>query len=52
MNAPFQAWGFDDLAPLSGVGTNGRNGWGATVVDALSTMWVMGLDVRRPMSAA
>ncbi|KZV95871.1 seven-hairpin glycosidase [Exidia glandulosa HHB12029] len=39
-----KAWGFDDLAPLSGQGTNGRNGWGATVIDALSTMSVMGLD--------
>lgn len=38
--------GSDDLAPLSpGQGTNPRNGWGATTVDALGTMKIMGLDV-------
>lgn len=40
------AGGADDLAPLSpGYGTNPRNGWGATTVDALGTMKIMGLDV-------
>ena len=39
-----KAWGHDDLAPLSGGFNDPRNGWGATVIDALSTMAVMGLD--------
>lgn len=43
------SYGHDDLAPLSGGKPNpwvdSRNGWGATIVDSLSTMKVMGLDV-------
>lgn len=37
--------GSDDLAPQTKSGVNPRNGWGATTVDALSTMKIMGLDV-------
>ncbi|TFK22434.1 seven-hairpin glycosidase [Coprinopsis marcescibilis] len=37
------AWGFDDLYPMSKTGGNGRNGWGATIVDSMSTMYIMGL---------
>ncbi|CAE6517766.1 unnamed protein product [Rhizoctonia solani] len=38
------AWGNDSLAPLSKAPVNDRNGWGATIVDAMSTMKVMGLN--------
>ncbi|KAF6757956.1 glycoside hydrolase [Ephemerocybe angulata] len=38
------AWGHDDLAPLSRGFQEGRNGWGATIVDAMGTMAIMGLD--------
>ncbi|KAB5593644.1 hypothetical protein CTheo_2937 [Ceratobasidium theobromae] len=37
------AWGHDSLAPLSRGPVDDRNGWGATIVDALSTMKIMGL---------
>ncbi|EMF08692.1 glycoside hydrolase family 47 protein [Sphaerulina musiva SO2202] len=36
-------WGFDEVAPVSGVGKNSFNGWGATLVDSLDTLWIMGL---------
>ncbi|SJL03895.1 related to Mannosyl-oligosaccharide alpha-1,2-mannosidase precursor [Armillaria ostoyae] len=38
------AWGHDDLTPESKSYYDGRNGWGASIVDAMSTMYVMGLD--------
>ncbi|KAF8068875.1 glycoside hydrolase family 47 protein [Lyophyllum atratum] len=38
------AFGHDDLSPLSQSFSDGRNGWGATIVDALSTMKIMGLE--------
>lgn len=38
------AMGFDELAPLSKVGINGLGGLGATVVDALDTAMIMGVD--------
>ncbi|KAG9077461.1 maturation of Asn-linked oligosaccharides protein [Ceratobasidium sp. 370] len=38
------AWGHDSLAPLLGEFIDDRNGWGATIVDSLSTMQVMGLE--------
>lgn len=38
------ARGQDDLQPESETFGNPRNGWGATVFDALDTMLVMGLD--------
>lgn len=38
------AFGHDDLSPLSKSFSDGRNGWGASIVDALSTMSIMGLD--------
>ncbi|KIM65092.1 glycoside hydrolase family 47 protein [Scleroderma citrinum Foug A] len=37
------AWGDDSLLVESHSYTNDRNGWGATIVDALDTMWIMGL---------
>jgi mannosyl-oligosaccharide alpha-1,2-mannosidase len=39
------AWGHDDLTPVSKSFTDVRNGWGATIVDALGTLVVMGLTV-------
>jgi mannosyl-oligosaccharide alpha-1,2-mannosidase len=38
-----QAWGFDDIKPISGGVKNTRNGWGAFIVDSSSTLAVMGL---------
>ncbi|KAF8068873.1 glycoside hydrolase family 47 protein [Lyophyllum atratum] len=38
------AFGHDDLLPLSNKSDDSRNGWGATIVDAMSTMHIMGLD--------
>ncbi|KAF9495142.1 glycoside hydrolase family 47 protein [Pleurotus eryngii] len=39
------AFGHDDLSPQSKSFSDGRNGWGATIVDALPTMVIMGLGV-------
>lgn len=33
----------DELAPVTGQVKNPFNGWGATLVDALDTLWIMGL---------
>ncbi|KAB5594713.1 Mannosyl-oligosaccharide alpha-1,2-mannosidase [Ceratobasidium theobromae] len=45
------AWGHDALAPLTKgyiddtlILCEDRNGWGATIVDSLSTMYIMGLE--------
>ncbi|KAF6820810.1 glycosyl hydrolase family 47 [Colletotrichum sojae] len=37
------AWGYDELQPLSLRGRNRYNGWGATLVDSLDTLWLMGM---------
>lgn len=37
------AWGYDELLPLTHVGRNNFNGWGATIIDALDTLWIMDL---------
>ncbi|KPI35942.1 Endoplasmic reticulum mannosyl-oligosaccharide 1,2-alpha-mannosidase [Cyphellophora attinorum] len=37
------AWKRDELAPLSGTGKDTFGGWAATLVDALDTLWIMGL---------
>ncbi|EXF74050.1 glycosyl hydrolase family 47 [Colletotrichum fioriniae PJ7] len=37
------AWGYDELQPLSLRGKNRYNGWGATLVDSLDTLWLMGM---------
>ncbi|KAJ6541128.1 glycoside hydrolase family 47 protein [Mycena sp. CBHHK59/15] len=37
------AFGHDDLSPVSKSFSDGRNGWGASIVDAMPTMFVMGL---------
>jgi mannosyl-oligosaccharide alpha-1,2-mannosidase len=36
------AWGYDDLLPVSKTYFDGRNGWGASIADAMGTMWIMG----------
>jgi mannosyl-oligosaccharide alpha-1,2-mannosidase len=36
------AWGLDELRPTSGDGTDTFGGWGATLVDSLDTLWIMG----------
>ncbi|KAF2731635.1 mannosyl-oligosaccharide alpha-1,2-mannosidase-like protein [Polyplosphaeria fusca] len=38
-----RAWGYDDVLPVSGEGSNSRNGWGAFIVDSSTTLAVMGL---------
>ncbi|KIM46837.1 glycoside hydrolase family 47 protein [Hebeloma cylindrosporum] len=38
------AFGHDDVAPIRKGFSDGRNGWGATIVDAMSTMHIMGLN--------
>jgi mannosyl-oligosaccharide alpha-1,2-mannosidase len=38
------AWGHDELLPLSKSGGDSRNGWGATIIDSLSTAIIMELD--------
>lgn len=37
------AWGKDELAPLSGGVKDGFGGWGASLVDNLDNLWIMGL---------
>ncbi|CAG8555181.1 3196_t:CDS:10, partial [Acaulospora morrowiae] len=37
------AWGYDELKPVSEQGNNKFNGWGATIVDSLDTLWIMDL---------
>ncbi|KAJ5615889.1 hypothetical protein N7537_001003 [Penicillium hordei] len=37
------AWGADELAPLSGSSKNRLGGWGATLIDNLDTLWIMGM---------
>ena len=37
------AWLQDEVTPLSAEYKNGFGGWGATLIDTLDTLWVMGL---------
>ncbi|KAK3297228.1 glycoside hydrolase [Chaetomium fimeti] len=37
------AWMSDELKPISGARHNPFGGWGATLVDSLDTLWIMGL---------
>ncbi|KAK1961478.1 family 47 glycosyl hydrolase [Colletotrichum sublineola] len=37
------AWGFDELTPITAKGKNTFGGYAATLVDALDTLWIMGL---------
>jgi mannosyl-oligosaccharide alpha-1,2-mannosidase len=36
------AWGKDELKPNLGEGSDAFGGWGATLVDSLDTLWIMG----------
>lgn len=38
-----EAWGHDEVRPVTGGSKDSFNGWGATLVDSLDTMWMMGL---------
>ncbi|EER42066.1 class I alpha-mannosidase [Histoplasma capsulatum H143] len=38
------AWLKDELSPVDGGGRNPYGGWGATLVDTLDTLWLMGLE--------
>ena len=33
----------DEIRPISGAANNPFNGWGATMVDSLDTLWIMGM---------
>ncbi|KAF2676391.1 glycoside hydrolase family 47 protein [Lentithecium fluviatile CBS 122367] len=37
------AWGHDDILPVSGGKSSSRNGWGAFIVDSATTLALMGL---------
>jgi mannosyl-oligosaccharide alpha-1,2-mannosidase len=37
------AWMHDELKPVSGTNRDPFAGWGATMVDALDTLWIMGM---------
>lgn len=36
------AWAQDELRPVTGEGEESFGGWGATLVDSLDTLWIMG----------
>ncbi|KAL2199871.1 glycoside hydrolase [Corynascus similis CBS 632.67] len=38
------AWGRDQVAPQTLVGQDTFAGWGATLVDSLDTLWIMGME--------
>jgi mannosyl-oligosaccharide alpha-1,2-mannosidase len=38
-----RAWLADELTPITGQSRNTFGGWGATLVDSLDTLWIMGL---------
>jgi mannosyl-oligosaccharide alpha-1,2-mannosidase len=48
------AWMKDELAPLSGGTKNGFGGWGASLVDNLDNLWIMGFkdDFEEALSAS
>lgn len=52
-NYKSRAWLKDELAPLSGGARNVFGGWAASLVDALDTLWILGLreEVRRRRSS-
>ncbi|KAI0250639.1 glycoside hydrolase family 47 protein [Lactifluus subvellereus] len=37
------AWGHDEVAPSTQQSLDPRNGWGATIIDAMSTIYIMNL---------
>ncbi|KAI0136616.1 glycoside hydrolase [Xylariales sp. AK1849] len=48
------AWLEDEVAPISGSSKNTFGGWGATLVDSLDTLWIMGMkeEFEQAVSAA
>jgi len=46
------AWGRDELMPLSKTGKNTFGGIGMTILDSLTTLWMMGLTVEFEQAAA
>ena len=48
------AWMEDELAPISGSSKNGFGGWGASLVDNLDNLWIMGFkeEFEQALSAA
>ncbi|KAL2154262.1 hypothetical protein VTH82DRAFT_2938 [Thermothelomyces myriococcoides] len=38
------AWGRDEVAPQSLIGRDTFAGWGATLVDSLDALWIMGME--------
>jgi mannosyl-oligosaccharide alpha-1,2-mannosidase len=38
-----RAWMMDELSPISGSWRSSFGGWGATLVDSMDTLWIMGL---------
>ncbi|PGH26568.1 hypothetical protein AJ80_01697 [Polytolypa hystricis UAMH7299] len=38
------AWGHDEVRPVYGGNRDPFAGWGATLVDALDTLWIMGME--------
>ena len=38
------AWRQDEVSPLTGESSNPFGGWGATLVDSLDTLWIMGME--------
>ena len=45
-----KVFGHDTFGPVSGGFIDDRNGWGATIVDAMDTMYLMDLQVRESFS--
>lgn len=39
-----KAFGKDEVRPVSGKSNNPFNGWGASLVDALDTLWIIGME--------
>lgn len=42
------AWGMDELCPVSKEGRNSFSGLGATIIDALDTLYIMGTRFASP----
>lgn len=46
------AWGFDELMPFNKSGTNSFGGLGATIIDSLDTLHMMGMKAEFKRCAA
>lgn len=46
------AWLQDEVTPITGDYKNGFGGWGATLVDSLDTLWIMGMKKDFAMAVA